>query len=74
MPKTRLELARPCGHYTLNVACLPIPPLGQLGVSVSVVPRTRIELARPNGHMALNHARLPFPPPGRDECDFEEQK
>ncbi len=28
VPKTRLELARPFGHYTLNVARLPIPPLG----------------------------------------------
>ncbi len=29
VPKKRLELSRPCGHYTLNVARLPIPPLGQ---------------------------------------------
>ncbi len=29
VPRTRLELARPCGHYPLKVACLPISPSGQ---------------------------------------------
>ncbi len=29
VPRTRLELARPCGHYPLKVACLPISPPGQ---------------------------------------------
>ena len=29
VPETRLELAQPCGYYTLNVARLPIPPFGQ---------------------------------------------
>lgn len=28
VPKKRLELSRACAHYTLNVARLPIPPLG----------------------------------------------
>ena len=25
--KMRLELTRPCGHYPLKVACIPISPL-----------------------------------------------
>ena len=28
VPKTRLELAQPNGHYHLKVACIPISPLG----------------------------------------------
>ncbi len=30
VPKKGLEPSRACAHYTLNVARLPIPPLGQL--------------------------------------------
>ena len=29
VPRTRLELARPNGHYPLKVACLPVSPPGQ---------------------------------------------
>ena len=29
VPKARFELARPYGHYALNVARLPVPPLRQ---------------------------------------------
>ena len=28
MPKARLELARPCEHYDLNVACIPFHHFG----------------------------------------------
>ena len=31
--KRGLEPLHPCGHYTLNVARLPIPPLQQFGVA-----------------------------------------
>ncbi len=30
VPGTRLELAHPCEHKNLNLACLPIPPPGQV--------------------------------------------
>ncbi len=30
MPWERLELSHPCGHMTLNHACLPIPAPGQI--------------------------------------------
>jgi hypothetical protein len=29
VPRTRLELARPCEHWPLKPACLPIPTPGQ---------------------------------------------
>lgn len=75
VPRTGLEPARYCYHWSLKPACLPISPPGRGGVGLGVgvivcecgfvVPRTRIELACPCGHMALNHARIPVPPPGR---------
>jgi hypothetical protein len=30
VPTTRFELARPCEHHPLKVACLPISPRGHL--------------------------------------------
>ena len=30
VPRTRVELARESSHYPLKVACLPIPPPGQM--------------------------------------------
>jgi hypothetical protein len=33
VPKGRLELPRPYGHYALNVARLPIPPLRRVALS-----------------------------------------
>ncbi len=50
VPKIGLEPTRPYGHYTLNVARLPISPLGLLNylrLLTFFVPRTRIELALP---------------------------
>ena len=41
VPRTRLELAHPCEHQPLKLACLPISPSGQDGV----VPRTGLEPA-----------------------------
>lgn len=29
VPRTRLELARPCDHQPLKLTCLPIPPSGR---------------------------------------------
>ena len=34
VPKIGLEPTRPFGHYTLNVARLPIPPLGPFGLMI----------------------------------------
>ena len=45
VPKEGLEPTRPCGHYALNVARLPIPPLRHGGIA-------RVDLrvgARPHG-------------------------
>ena len=30
VPRTRVELARPCEHQPLKLACLPISPPGQM--------------------------------------------
>ena len=34
VPRARVELARPCGHYALNVARLPFRHLGTSGLIV----------------------------------------
>ncbi len=47
VPETRVELARPCGHYPLKVACLPIPPSGRISLYYFNVPKTGLEPARP---------------------------
>jgi hypothetical protein len=33
VPKGRFELPRPYGHYALNVARLPVPPLRRVALS-----------------------------------------
>lgn len=37
VPRTGLEPARPCGHYHLKVASLPVPPPGRDGFHLSLV-------------------------------------
>jgi hypothetical protein len=68
VPKKRLELSRPCGHYTLNVARLPISPLGLTTTLEITVPRTRFELAHRNRRQPLKLVCLPIPPPGQKDC------
>ena len=42
MPKARLELARPCEHYDLNVACIPFHHFGGIITLVSIVTQSII--------------------------------
>ena len=61
----RLELTRPCSHYPLKVACIPISPPALIFIidELNWCPEqdSNLHVAK---HSHLKRARLPIPPSG----------